>query len=171
MPQKPHLWSVNALSRELGKNERTLSKALAGVAPDGKLVGGHDGWFLATAWQALEHYSANSEQLRERSGTSRDAVPSEAALRAVERANGDVVHLLDELRAEPDVEKRRERFRSGGHCLGALYHGLEELLSGDPWRELHAPAIRQAIGSAIGTALDLCQYSLEKPGNGKAAAG
>ena len=164
------LWSISALARELRRNERTISKALDNVPADGKLTGGHNGWTLATAFTALERYSAHSEQLRERYGTG-DAGPPEAAIRAAERANEDVGVLLDELHAEPDLEKRRELFRTEGRVIGALHHGIEILLANDPLRALHEPVLRQAVGQAIGTALDLCQYSLEKPGNGKAAAG
>src|SRR3954452_25001460 len=46
------LFSVNGLSTELGKDRRTISRALATVPPDGK-VGAHPGWFLITALAAL----------------------------------------------------------------------------------------------------------------------
>src|SRR4051794_34579253 len=46
------LYSVSALSVELGKDRRTAAKALSTVPPDGN-VGAHPAWFLITALAAL----------------------------------------------------------------------------------------------------------------------
>src|SRR3954452_411084 len=46
------LYSVSALSTELAKDRRTISRALAAVPPDGQ-VGAHPGWHMLTALAAL----------------------------------------------------------------------------------------------------------------------
>jgi hypothetical protein len=49
------LWSLNALSTELGRDRRTVSKMLAMTPPDGRL-NGHPAWLLTTALRALYAY-------------------------------------------------------------------------------------------------------------------
>src|SRR3712207_3463861 len=46
------LYSLSALSTELGKDRRTIARALATVPPDGK-VSGHAAWYMLTAIAAL----------------------------------------------------------------------------------------------------------------------
>jgi hypothetical protein len=53
MALTPKLWSLSALAVELGCNIRTVSAALANTPPDGTIEGGHKGWFLLTALEAL----------------------------------------------------------------------------------------------------------------------
>lgn len=48
------LYSISALAVELARDRRTIARALANVRPDGKLAGGHQAWFLASALRALE---------------------------------------------------------------------------------------------------------------------
>ena len=50
----PQLWSLSALSVEIGVNVRTLASALRNVPPDGKVTAGRDGWRLLTALRALD---------------------------------------------------------------------------------------------------------------------
>src|SRR3954469_955723 len=47
------LYSINALSTELGRDRRTVANALAGVPADGT-VNGHKGWHLTTALEAID---------------------------------------------------------------------------------------------------------------------
>jgi hypothetical protein len=61
---KGQLWSQHALAKELGHNERTIARMLDSVPADGKITGGHRGWYLTTALAALSEYSASSSQLR-----------------------------------------------------------------------------------------------------------
>ena len=46
-------WSISGLATELGKDRRTIGKALRHVLPDGKTAGGYPGWFMETALLAL----------------------------------------------------------------------------------------------------------------------
>jgi hypothetical protein len=91
-------------------------------------------------------------------------------LRAAERANEGVDVLLDELRAEPDIEKRRALFRSGGKVIGDFIRATDALVRTDPLRQIHKPFMDKAAGTAISTALDLCQWELET-GDGAARSG
>ena len=47
------LWSLNALATELGRDRRTIAKALRDVPADGRLSGAKP-WFLETTLKALE---------------------------------------------------------------------------------------------------------------------
>src|SRR4051794_2115267 len=47
------LWSLNALSVELGRDRRTIAAALSDVPPDGTRQG-DPAWFLSTALRALD---------------------------------------------------------------------------------------------------------------------
>ena len=53
MAMQAKLWTVNGLATELGRDRRTIAKALDGVPPDGA-VGKGRGWYLTTAIRALE---------------------------------------------------------------------------------------------------------------------
>lgn len=47
------LYSINALATELGRDRRTIAKALAAVPPDGK-SGKWPAWYMSTATTALK---------------------------------------------------------------------------------------------------------------------
>src|SRR3954469_17277311 len=53
------LWSINGLSTELGRDRRTIAKALSSVHPDGQLAG-ERAWFLSTALHALDRSRAGA---------------------------------------------------------------------------------------------------------------
>ena len=52
MAMTAKLWTMNGLAAELGHDRRTISKALKGIAPDGK-SGRWDAWHITTARSAL----------------------------------------------------------------------------------------------------------------------
>ncbi|KLK90303.1 hypothetical protein AA309_26600 [Microvirga vignae] len=47
------LWSLNGLATELGRDRRTVAKALEAVPADG-VLGGHKAWYLKTALDRLK---------------------------------------------------------------------------------------------------------------------
>ena len=53
MPMTKQLWSINALATELGRDRRTIAKALRAVPPDGKSSRGDRQWHLQTVLDAL----------------------------------------------------------------------------------------------------------------------
>src|SRR5680860_1796973 len=55
MAMTPQLWTINGLATELGKDRRTLGKALRHVPADGTTRGGHRGWHMESALRALSN--------------------------------------------------------------------------------------------------------------------
>jgi hypothetical protein len=53
MAMTRQLWSINGLATELGKDRRTLGRALRHVPADGTTQSGYNGWFMETALRAL----------------------------------------------------------------------------------------------------------------------
>lgn len=53
MAMTRQLWTLNGLATELGKDRRTLGRALRHVPADGTTRGGYQGWFMETALRAL----------------------------------------------------------------------------------------------------------------------
>jgi hypothetical protein len=151
------LYSINALADELGRDRRTIDRALTGVEPDG-MARGHPAWFLTTALAHIEPRGANGEDS--------DAGQEERARHAdeIEWLARECDRALDRLRAEPDLGKRREMAAGGMlHCVGALDRELErsrQLL--DP---AVAPLMKEHIdrisGRALAEFLHLCQWKLD----------
>jgi hypothetical protein len=71
------LFSISALAVELGKDRRTVASVLDSVPSDGTIAGGHRGWFLTSALDAIDrggkpagegplaHYAGRLEAWRE----------------------------------------------------------------------------------------------------------
>jgi hypothetical protein len=53
MAMTRQVWTLNGLATELGKDRRTLGKALRHVPADGTTRGGYQGWFMETALRVL----------------------------------------------------------------------------------------------------------------------
>jgi hypothetical protein len=53
MAMTRQIWSINGLATELGKDRRTLGRALRHVPTDGTTQSGYKGWFMETALRAL----------------------------------------------------------------------------------------------------------------------
>jgi hypothetical protein len=86
------LWTLSGLSTELGKNIKTLGRALSMTKPDGKIVG-RDAWYLQTTIRAIERH-----ECRNGSGGN---ICAELESLAVEIDEG-----LSLMRKEPDAKKR-----------------------------------------------------------------
>ncbi len=54
MAMTKRLLSISALAVELDRDRRTIAAALKEVPADGRIAGGHGGWFLSTALAAIE---------------------------------------------------------------------------------------------------------------------
>lgn len=54
MAMTKQLYSISALAVELGKDRRTVASALESVPADGTIAGGHRGWFLTSALDAID---------------------------------------------------------------------------------------------------------------------
>lgn len=53
MAMTKQLWTLNGLATKLGKDRRTLGRALRHVPADGTTRGGYQGWYMETAIRAL----------------------------------------------------------------------------------------------------------------------
>jgi hypothetical protein len=147
------LFTLSGLSVELDRDRRTVGKALARVAPDGKTASGDDGWYLTTALGALERIGD-----RRRNGYADDA-----DLNALENAAAAVDGLLDRLRAEPDIDNRRTLLRTDGRVIGALVQALDRVREGhgEPQRQVEGPFCDKMVGEVISEALALCELELD----------
>src|ERR1700758_2003748 len=96
MAMTAKVFSISALSVELGRDRRTVSKALSHTPPDGKCEDGGDGWYLRTALQRLGN------------GRERNEYGIDADLNALEDAAAAVDSLLGALRSARGIGARRE---------------------------------------------------------------
>ena len=62
MAMTRQLWTLNGLATELGKDRRTLGRALRHVPADGTTRGGYQGWFMETALRALSDKGQASDE-------------------------------------------------------------------------------------------------------------
>jgi hypothetical protein len=155
MSMTAKLYSISGLSVELGRDRRTVSKALARVPPDGETADGHDGWHLTTVLAAI----ARSEGRRSHNGDGDDA-----DIRAVEYASRRVSELFERLRGETDIEKRRALIESGhGRVIGEFVNAIEHArASHSPGTRLvEQPYVDKMIGGAVSELLTLCDWQLE----------
>jgi hypothetical protein len=159
MGMTPTTYTVHNLAVELGRDVRLVQRALAGVPPD-ELVGKRRRWRLVTALSALEAHGAIKGA---RSNGSRgNGSALDQVLDALERAAFDLQSALDELAAEPNIRKRRDRAKTVGPLLVALGEALDasgEVLS-PHMRELTRPYRDQLRATAAGAVLSTLKSTL-----------
>jgi len=80
MAMTRQLWSINGLATELGKDRRTLGRALRYVPTDGTTGRGYQGWFMETALRALSH----------KDETSGDDPPTPSGFEVIKRVENPV---------------------------------------------------------------------------------
>jgi hypothetical protein len=143
------LYSLNALSVELNRDRRTLGHRLARVKPDGQTEAGDPAWYLTTALRVLGN------------GGER-ANGGDADLDALEEAAVAVDDLLDRLRAEPSLKKRRAVLQRDGGMIGAFVDALDRVRAGhgDAMRRVEEPFCNQMVGGVIGEVLHFCDWTL-----------
>jgi hypothetical protein len=170
MGMRAKLWSLSSLSVELGRNVRTVSRALETVPPDGR-IGKHSGWRLQTALAALTVYERQSDQLTVRysNGSRRTGQPlySETMLADIQDAAVRVEQLISTLKETPDIETRRKILKREGPVYGALDAAFERQLEHDPDRTIHEPFVRQLLGRAFGELMDLCKLQVSNNNDGQ----
>jgi hypothetical protein len=137
MAMRPRLWAISGLAVELGKDRRTVAKALARVPPAGRL-GGHDAWRLTDALKALEP----------RWGQSAGSLWDEAGLHPFEYGMMIVRNLV--LYALPDQVAgaaagcglpMAETLELVGAVAGAVRDEAEALLGDREWEPLPADCV------------------------------
>jgi hypothetical protein len=151
------LFTLSGLSVELNRDRRTVGKALARVAPDGKTASGDDGWYLTTTLGALERIGDR------RRGNGDGSYADDAALVGLERAAAAVDDFLGKLRAEPDIDKRRAFLRADGGVIGAFVEALDRVREGhgEPQRQVEGPFCDKMVGEVIAETLHLCELTLD----------
>ena len=124
MAMTPQLFTLHALSTELGRDFRLLARALANTPPDA-VNGRHKCWRLRTALAALSAHGypadrgvSNGSAAGGRSDLDLILAELEAIARHLEVGFG-------ELAAEPDLMKRRERGKVIGPLVGRLADALQ----------------------------------------------
>jgi hypothetical protein len=141
-------FTVNSASEVLERDRRTVARALRGVPPDHKDAQGHERWRLSVIIDAL---SANR-------GEGANAAVIDEILAAAEAVD----HLLEQLRAAPDVEAARVILRAEGHRIGGLDRALSAGLAGLRPAEVQLlQTVRDhVVGAATGEALSLCRWQI-----------
>jgi hypothetical protein len=155
MAMKAKLWSLNGLAVELGRDVRTIGKALAGVKPDG-MVGKNPGYHTETALSALRRRGAAK-------CNHGDNVEAEAIFIELEDLASEIEDGFKRLRAEPDIEKRREMAIEVGPLIGQLDRALARShdLSKEGSNGFMARATDATIlGPAVGEFMQICGLDL-----------
>jgi hypothetical protein len=154
MSMTAKLYTISGLSTELNHDRRTVARALARTPADGTAASGDPAWFLTTALRALS---------RNNGGRERDGYVDDSAINALEDAAARVDDLLDKLRGEADIERRRALFKREGPAIGEFMIALDRCRSGHSaaTRMVEEPFVGQMVGAAIGEALALCDLRLE----------
>ena len=109
---KPRLWSLNALSNELGRNMRTVSRAMKDVPPDGT-VSKHRAWKLSTALAAMRRYENASDRFPE--AAARDAgnwrdIENYSLPAYLDAAATAALAMLDRMFLATTIEERRAAY-------------------------------------------------------------
>ena len=157
MIDKPKLYSLNRLAKVFSHNPRTIERALRDVLPDG-VLGRFPAWTLSTATAAMRDYADVSAMLLGRTSARTDD-PLAALMPAAERVD----QLLQGLRAEPDVERRRTLLKQNGRVVGELERALEAVFvaGGPECPALMRPWLSEQLIQIMGETLALCQMRFE----------
>jgi hypothetical protein len=160
MKLMPPLFPIERLARMLGRNRRTVARALEGTPPDGK-SGRHPGWHLETARTALDRHERATGR---GNGGGADDASLHASLRALEIAGQDVESALQALRAERDVKRRRKLLRElgFGNLLIRLELAFAATFQTQQDHQLFGPFANQQIKLAFFEALTLCEIRADE---------
>jgi hypothetical protein len=148
----PQLFTISSASVETGKDRRTISNALYGIRPDGK-VGQHDGWYLKTILSALDGGSSS------RGGSAAATDIAEA-----ERLGDVLVQGLARIEATRGAAKRRKIFRALAPNFGALDVLLRNMNQDLPEHEkdLLNRYREMALGGLLSRMLALCKIEVQR---------
>jgi hypothetical protein len=158
-PSKTSTFSINGASDALGRDRRTIGKALKAVPPDAR-EGGHPRWKLPTILAALESHERNTGQSHGGGsyggGGDRNDIADE-----LERVGALLDAGCKRLSAEPDLTKRRQLAESVGPLVGRLSRAFsrshEMLPVGE--RELVELGSTAILRGWVVYLLELCEWS------------
>ena len=122
------LWSLNGIALEVGRNFRTISRAMENAKPDGKEAG-RPRWHLSTAIKALSEYEHRMEQetgrVVSRTAPERYDPQLERQILEIERTAVVLDGFRERLRSTEGVEERRLLVEREGKCVGAHERALQ----------------------------------------------
>jgi hypothetical protein len=146
------LFSVNALADELGRDRRTIDRALTGVLPDG-VARGHPAWFLSTALRYVEPRLPGQQGVEDQRVRAADRI--EALAREVDVA-------LRELAAEPSVARRRKMVEGGHlHIFGQFDTALmDDSVLNETERIITREHRNRISATALRRILQLCDWTV-----------
>jgi hypothetical protein len=131
MSMTPTLFSIEGIATELGRDRRTVARALRDLPPDGE-VRGKPAWRLASVIRILN---------RREGGAG-----SETAASEIEETCGRLQSGLDRATEIADIEQRRVVLKQIGPLVGKLDRLMTAADNGDIVCELlHREALRDAV--------------------------
>jgi hypothetical protein len=149
------LWSINALSNELNRNQRTVKRALQNVPPDG-MLGQHPAWFMTTAVQAL---TPVERRFRPSNGNE------EAAADNVESTWADLRDAFGDLEREPSIDRRRIMAQDVAPLISELEAALNAVWHTDEAQVVYGPLRDRLIATAISELARLAELKMvDRPG-------
>jgi hypothetical protein len=153
----PTLFSREALAAALGKDRRTIAKALIGVPPDG-YNGRFPAWTINTAMRALDAAGGG--------GAHSDASPQDPSRAAVEKATSDMLAGFERMRRVRSLEARRAMLGEIGPLVGKFINALDADAARDPpdQRAVFEIVRDHLQRSALGDLCDLIECDLTSEG-------
>jgi hypothetical protein len=154
---KRALYSINRLSDETGRNQRTIARALADTPPDGRIAG-RPAFHLATALDALAAHERRTGRQPNRSMPPRADHELETKIAELEAATEQVDAFLKTLRAEPTVEGRRAL---DAKCIGRLDRALAATIGTGSGAFLRKVFCDDQMGQLIAEVMALCEWTVK----------
>jgi hypothetical protein len=152
------LWSLNALSHELNRNQRTVKRALQNVPADG-MLGQHKAWLMTTAVQAL---TPVERRFRPSNGNE------EAAADNVESTWADLRDAFGDLEREKNIDRRRIMAQDVAPLISELEAALNAVWHTDEAQVVYGPLRDRVIATAIAELVKLCKLEMRDTDNGLA---
>jgi hypothetical protein len=155
------LWSINELAIELGRNARTVRRALQRAKPDGKLQG-RPAWYLDSAVAALDYHGRVTGRPPARHVAAERFDPTlEAQIHAIEATGADVDALLVQLRGEKSVERRRALIEGGaGRVVGKHERALQATVADNAHSPLRQCYVDTMMSSVLAEIAALCEWTV-----------
>jgi hypothetical protein len=109
---------------------------------------------MSTAISAMREYETGSNRFDGRLSADDDAVPP-----AIAAAADAVQDLVARMRAETDVDRRRELLRADGRCVGELHRLIESDLEerGPEYPKIYGPYFKEMFAHVTAETLHLCE--------------
>jgi hypothetical protein len=154
------LLTRNAAAEILGRDRRTIHRALNNMLPDQPAADGQPAkWRRSTIVRALGAHEARTAPWRGGRGGDNETLREQAA-DALERAAIRMDGALDRLRREPDLEKRRGMFYAGIPEVGELDRAFADAQAVHPYAELVEPWVDQTMRQLMAEVLALVQIKI-----------